>query len=305
MPEKSHITVCICTYKRPGLLRRLLEALGQQSSQNHFTFSCAIADNDATGSAQLLVEEFRQQQKFEISYAVEPERNFASVRNRVVSLARGDLIAFIDDDEKPGAGWLLELYTAMQRFQADGVLGPVRPYFDSPPPKWLVQSRLCDRPAHPTGLELNWNQTRSGNVLLKKSLFDTDRLAFDPVYRTGGEDVDFFKRAMKIGRRFFWCEEAVAYELLPPERCRKSYFLKRALLQGRISLNYAAENMSPVARLRIGLKCAAAILGYSLLLPFLCFAGMGGLMKFLVKDCHHLGRLLALLKVPVWKERNF
>lgn len=305
MSDKPHITVCICTYKRLGLLRRLLEALGRQSAQNDFTFSCAIADNDVAGSAQSLVEEFRQRQKFEISYAVEPERNFACVRNRVVSLARGDFIAFIDDDEKPVDGWLLELYSAMQRFSADGVLGPVRPYFDSPPPKWLIKSRLCDRPVHSTGLELNWNQTRSGNVLLKKSLFDADRLAFDPVYRTGGEDVDFFKRAMKIGRRFFWCEEAAAYELLPPERCRQSYFLKRALLQGRISLKYATEKMSPVAQLKIGLKCSLAIFGYTLLLPFLCLAGMGVLMKYLVKDCHHLGRLLALLKVPVWKERNF
>jgi len=305
MPEKAHITVCICTFRRPALLRRLLEAVARQQTKDKFTFSCVIVDNDESGSARATADEFSGTGGLVEKYEIEPERNFAVVRNRVVRLARGRFIAFIDDDEKPVESWLLELHAALHRFNADGVLGPVRPYFDSAPPAWITKGRLCDRPAHPTGLELHWRQTRSGNVLLKRDIFEKGGVWFDPAFRTGGEDVDFFKRAMKAGRRFVWCEEAAAYELVPAERCRKSYFLKRAFLQGRISLKYAADKLTAGARLRVGAKSAVAIACYTLAVPVLCLFGLEVAMKYLIKDCHHLGRLLALLELPIREERNF
>jgi glycosyltransferase involved in cell wall biosynthesis len=300
----EHITVCICTFKRPVLLRRLLEALAPQQTGDKFTFSCVVVDNDSCGSARIVVDEFRPKGIVSV-FDIEPERNFANVRNRAIRQAKGEYVAFIDDDEVPVEDWLLELHGAMERFKADGVLGPVRPYFDSTPPAWITKSRLCERPAHPTGLELHWRQTRTGNALLKRSVFESDGIWFDPAFRTGGEDVDFFKRAMKAGKRFVWCEEAAAYELVSPERCRKSYFLKRALLQGRISLKYATEQPTLAARLRVGAKSLVAIVCYTLALPLLCLFGVEVAMKYLIKDCHHFGRLLALLGLPVLEERNF
>jgi glycosyltransferase involved in cell wall biosynthesis len=305
MAGMEHISVCICTFKRPVLLRRLLEGVLRQKTEDKFTFSCAVVDNDSAGSARAVAEEFGGPNGIVDVYEIEPERNFANVRNRVVRIAKGQYVAFIDDDEVPVDNWLLELYTARQRFPADGVLGPVRPYFDSTPPEWITKARLCERPAHPTGMKLHWRQTRTGNVLLKRDVFDSDGIWFDPVFRTGGEDVDFFKRAMKAGRNFVWCEEAAAYELVSVERCRKSYFLKRALLQGRISWKYATEKPTLGARLRVGAKSMVAVICYTLALPLLSLFGLEVAMKYLVKDCHHLGRLLALLGVPLREERNF
>lgn len=296
-----HVCVCVPTHRRPALLRRLLESLTQQRgvTEGKFTLSVVIVDNDSTAeSARSVVEDFRRAHPgLPIVYATESARNFALVRNRVVSLATGDFIAFIDDDEFPEPVWLLTLLETQTRFGADGVLGPVRPYFDAEPPRWIRRGRLCERPAHPTGLTLRWSQTRSGNALLKRSLFaaDGDALAFDPAYAAGGEDVDFFKRATLAGRRFVWCEEAPAYEIVPPERWRVSYFLKRALLQGGISAGYACEKSTLLARARVSLRALAALAVYALILPFSILGGFHVTMKYLIKSCHHLGRLRALL----------
>jgi hypothetical protein len=43
---KVHVCVCICTFRRPLLLKRLLEALEKQQTENAFTFSVVVADND-------------------------------------------------------------------------------------------------------------------------------------------------------------------------------------------------------------------------------------------------------------------
>jgi succinoglycan biosynthesis protein ExoM len=301
-----HIVVCICTFQRTHLLPRLFEKIAAQKLREGIKISVTVVDNDAASSARDVVAQLGRQFHLETLYEVETERNFALVRNRIVNLAKGNLIAFIDDDEVPVEDWLSNLLDTMQKQDADGVLGPVRPYFDETPPAWLVKSRLCDRPVHPTGMQMQWSQCRSGNVLLKKSIFDERKILFDPNYATGGEDVDFFKRAADAGCKFFWCEEAAAYELVPSDRLKKSYYLNRALLQGTISLKYASGKNSISGRAAIFIKAFMATVIYTVALPLLLlFGGMPLFMRYLVKNCHHFSRALAVLGINAVRSRNF
>jgi glycosyltransferase involved in cell wall biosynthesis len=300
-----HICVCICTYKRARLLRRLLDALPIQKQANRpFTMSCVVVDNDVTRSAEPVVQAFLAENQFDVTYECQPERNFSVVRNHAVEKSSGDFIAFIDDDEVPVETWLAQLLETLHAHKCDAALGPVRPYYEDKAPRWLVKSGLCDRPALPTGTMLTWGQTRTGNVLLKRDIFFAGGIKFDPAFRTGGEDVDFFKRAQQAGRRFVWCEEAPAYELVPPERMRAAYYLRRALLQGGISLGYNLNSNRLIDRLKIAVKCSAAVLAYTLALPFAYLTGSHRAIRLLVKLCHHLGRLSMLLGCPIMKERK-
>jgi glycosyltransferase involved in cell wall biosynthesis len=149
--EADEITVCICSYRRPELLARLLAALAVQRADGLFTFCCAVVDNDASGSARAVVERLQPTFPVPIRYAVEPARNFALARNRALSLVSGKFLAFIDDDEVPREDWLMQLWRTLHQFRADAVLGPVRPYFESRPPSWVVRSRICERMSHSTG----------------------------------------------------------------------------------------------------------------------------------------------------------
>ena len=54
-----HISVCICTFKRPALLAVLLDALGDQVTDGLFTFDIVVVDNDASRSSEVLVREQR------------------------------------------------------------------------------------------------------------------------------------------------------------------------------------------------------------------------------------------------------
>lgn len=55
---KPEINVCICSYKRPQLLQRLLTSLAVQETAGEFTFTIYVADNDAHRSAEPVVREF-------------------------------------------------------------------------------------------------------------------------------------------------------------------------------------------------------------------------------------------------------
>lgn len=281
----THITVCACTYKRPRLLARLLTALGAQDTGGRFTYSVVVADNDSLESARAIAADFAATAPMPIHYCVEPEQNIALARNKAVEHATGDFIAFIDDDEAPHADWLLRLLEAIERYAADGVLGPVVPHFEAPPPAWIVRGKFFDRPSPPTGTWLRWEQTRTGNVLLRRTIFVDPAHRFRAECGGGGEDVDFFRRMIAGGMRFVWCAEARVDESVPAARCTRTYMLTRALRRGAAPHNQGW----PVA---ISL---VAVPTYALALPWLILFGQHVFMRFLIKECDHLGRLLALL----------
>ena len=185
--------------------------------------------------------------------------------------ATGEYVALIDDDEWPGAQWLLNLHEAARRYKADGVLGPVKPCFEHDPPQWVVRGRFHEKPRHKppqTGAVLKWNETRTSNVLLKRDVFGDGTDLFDPRFGLGGgEDVEFFGRMIAKGRVFVWCQEAHVVELIPAERCTRKDMLRRALLRGRMSL------LLPTAGLRDSVKSVIALSLYSVSLPVLFLLG--------------------------------
>ena len=299
MTQIHRICVCICTYKRPELLGKLLTSLEKQETENLFDYSIVVVDNDKLESARQTVQLHVRQSNIAGTYVVEPEQNIALARNKALKNANGDFIAFIDDDEFPEKDWLLRLYKASFQFHADGVLGPVKPCFETVPPSWVIRGKLCERESFLTGEVIEKPKyTRTGNVLLDKRLFADKNNLFDPLLgKSGGEDVDFFSRMMREGKVFVWCNEAAVNEIVPRERLKRSYFLKRALLQGVVS----SRNLRLFSFWTI--KSFAAFIIYTAALPVLLLIRHDLCMQYLIKDCNHIGRLLALCGVKVLKER--
>ncbi len=87
MKQNKHISVCICTYRRPELLKKLLSKLEQQETNGLFDYSAVVVDNDVAESARNTVESFAKQSSLAISYHVQPEQNIALARNKAVENA--------------------------------------------------------------------------------------------------------------------------------------------------------------------------------------------------------------------------
>ena len=115
-----HISVCICTYKRPEFLARLLRDLAKQETDGLFTHSVVIADNDGSRSAEPIVNEFAASSSIAIRYVVQPVQSVPLTRSVSVDNATGDYVAFIDDDEFPDSRWLVTLLKALDHYGSDG-----------------------------------------------------------------------------------------------------------------------------------------------------------------------------------------
>jgi glycosyltransferase involved in cell wall biosynthesis len=278
-----------------------LGRLDEQETKDLFDYSIIIVDNDGLESARETVETLARQSKIEISYNIEPRQNIALARNKAINVSKGDFIVFIDDDEFPDSRWLLNLYMAMSRFKAAGVLGPVLPYFEKNPPNWVLKGRFFDRTSHISGQVLEWQNTRTGNALLKRAIFEEDCIWFRPEFGSGGEDRDFFRRKIEHGNVFVWCNEAPVFETIPPERWGKKVLIKRALLRGKMAFNSSKSSPKNI------LISTAAIFIYTVSLPFLFvfspIIGYDIFMIYLIKNCDHLGNLFALFNIDLVREK--
>lgn len=290
-----HICICLCTFKRPPLLKQTLKALRLLQTEGLFSYSIVVADNDAQESGKTAVMEFARTALLKTIYCVEPEQNISLARNKALEYADGDFVAWIDDDEIPEATWLATFYRALQSSSADGVLGPVKPIFETPPPAWILKGRFFEKPRRKTGLELKWQQTSTANVLVRRTVLAGLAAPFLREFGSGCEDVDFFKRMIESGRTFIWCDEAMVSEVIPPSRWKTRYLLRRALLRGRNGCGFAdAVNIA---------KSIVAVPLYLGLLPFLSLGGKHLVVRYLMKIGDHTGRLFGLLGLRLMGEK--
>ncbi len=104
------ISVVICTYNRPDRLRACLQHLRRQQ---YPAFEVVVVDNcPKTDAAREIVAALSDPR---YQYVVEPRVGLSRARNRGVSVAAGDVVAFLDDDEEPDVFWLAALARGFAR----------------------------------------------------------------------------------------------------------------------------------------------------------------------------------------------
>lgn len=292
-------SVCVPTYDRPELLRRCIERIDMQAAFPQ-AFEVVVVDNSEDRSAIVTVQTLCATSRHPIRYVSEPTHNISLARNRAVAVSRGAYVAFVDDDELPGKDWLGTLLETLNSFQADGVLGPVEPEFEVVPPRWLIESGLSVRERFSTGTALTAPLfMRTGNVLFRREVFDAMTSPFDPRFgRSGGEDSAFFEQALKRGFRFVWCDEAPVFEWVPRERQTVGYHVRRAIIRG-----VTASKREPLIGFRT-LKSLFAVPSYAIALPVLFVARRHIAIRYMVKLCDHVSKLLAHAGIRVIHDRN-
>lgn len=218
------VAICVATYKRPEMLLNCIKAITQIESPEKCKTIIIVVDNDENESARHTMESECLSKIDNIYYAVEKSRGIASARNRLLEEAityNADYIGFIDDDEFPHSKWLLNHLKAFDEYDADIIAGPVIPTHETTPSENIKIDLK-----HVTG-HIPRN-VAAGNVIFKNSLLLKHNLKFDTYYNfIGGEDFDFFDRAIKLGCNKIWCAEAIIYETIPEERRTKKYLFYR------------------------------------------------------------------------------
>jgi succinoglycan biosynthesis protein ExoM len=292
----DHICIGICTYKRPEKLEFLLKKLNVQSTENRFSYSVNVVDNDEKKSAEGIVTS--KGYNFEINYYNVIEKNIAKARNKVLETASGKYLAMIDDDEYPDDFWLLNHYTVCERYHADGTLGPVIAELPDQSPRWIRESNVCKRKSYITGTIIKPEKARTGNCLLLNENIVKNNCLFDTVFGlTGGEDVDFFHNLIKIkNSKILWCNEAIVYEPVEDSRLKRTFYIQRALKRGQNSQRFLKKNSTGFYQVYMVSNAMFKMSLLMLAFPMLFICNEKIRMAGLESYFHHLGRIIAVIK---------
>ncbi|KKD36513.1 glycosyltransferase family 2 protein [Limnoraphis robusta] len=294
------VSVCIATYQRPDKLKSLLEGLSQLKFEKIETpdLELIIVDNDLSGSAKPVCEEFKTSFIGKLNYDIEHNKGVTYARNRTIKNVSecSDFIAIIDDDEVPDSSWLEELLTVQRQYDADIVTGPVIPEFeDENIPEWIVKGKFFEPLSQVTGSQMNVAFTN--NVLVRSKILQQLDQVFDNRFaRKAAEDTHLFMRLHKAGYRIVWANEAIVRESIPSSRTNIKWLIHRAYW-GWSSYSLFERELYPsvqVQTVRFTKGCGLIAVGAFRILPA-AFQGKHALVQELLNIYRGIGTVSGLL----------
>lgn len=129
--EYPKISVVVVSYNRPKQVKQTIDSLVRQSVK---PYEIIVIDDGSKPKLDLATNfENFQVFRFDVEQGLSNSRNFG------VNIAKGEYVAFIDDDAVASPNWLEEVEKAILH-GVDVLGGPLMPNFEASPPEWWSQN---------------------------------------------------------------------------------------------------------------------------------------------------------------------
>lgn len=322
LPHKSGsefaLTVALCTYQRSALLQKALESLLGQTGIDPSEIEVLVADNGSTDNTVRMSEEVGQRLPFATRVVIEPRKGLSYGRNLAVREARGEIVAFLDDDAVAEPTWIsghLEAYRADP--EVAGVMGRVLPVWENDRPAWLDPMldpylTIVDYGEEPFTLQYPQHSPVGANMsFLRQALLDVG--LFDERFGVGGarkipyEETELAGRLHARGLKLVYAPRAVVLHGVPASRATIRWMSRRVVDQGRAELVYDLDHGTRFHAVRKALA-GAFLRGPVLALAALADLAVGNKSRAARRasvSCHAFGylqELVYMLRHPAKRE---
>jgi glycosyltransferase involved in cell wall biosynthesis len=247
----TQATVVICTHDRAAVLGRAVEgALPEVRAGNA---ELLVVDNASTDGTPALLAGLERRHAPLLRVAREPRIGLSAARNRALAEARGEVVAFLDDDAIPRAGWLARLYAPYDDPRVACVGGRIRLRFESPPPPWLTPALhpalsafdLGDAPRtvrygeadYPYGANISFR----GVDARAQGGFST-RVGLRGALQLQHEETDLCYRLERAGHEIRYAPDACVDHCIAADRLTPAWFLTRHWQGGRSAAVFVLRN---------------------------------------------------------------
>ncbi len=230
------ISVIIATYNRCVKLRALLQTLAECSLKGN-ECEVLIVDNNSTDTTKDVATEFQAPLRPHFRYLFEKRRGKSNALNCGIKAARGEILAFTDDDCLPSRNWL---HSIVKEFEEDPNLavlgGRVELYDKNDIAHSLSLSNHRSQITH--GMQIIKNAPIIGaNMAFRKCVLD--RIGgFDPLLGPGArcgiaEDVEILYRCHKSGFKIVYSPEVMVLHNHGRKSESEDFALSRLYAMGR------------------------------------------------------------------------
>ncbi len=123
--NKPYLTVAIPTYNGAARLPEILAQLLKQISTENFEWEILIVDNNSQDNTAELIKSYQQKWSDlrSLEYCFEQRQGAAFARQKAITEAKSQWVAFLDDDIIPTLDWVANAYKFSQEHPQVGAYG--------------------------------------------------------------------------------------------------------------------------------------------------------------------------------------
>jgi glycosyltransferase involved in cell wall biosynthesis len=229
------ITVILCTLNRCRELANALNSVSASTLPEGVEWEVLVVDNNSRDQTRDVVEDFCRRHPRRVRYLFEPQQGKSYALNSGIREARGEVLAFLDDDVTVEPTWLQSLTDPLRNGEWAGCGGRTIPAETFTPPDWLPPSMVgiifphfdlgdkpCELDQAPYGANMAYRKT----MFEKYGVFRTD-LGPSPNKEIPrpNEDTEFGRRLMAAGERLRYEPSALVHHPVLENRVQKDYVL--------------------------------------------------------------------------------
>jgi len=266
------ISVVICTHNRADYLERAIRSLTGQA-EPQVRHEILVVDNGSTDNTREVVRQFDAAGN--IRYVFEPKLGLCHARNTGWRQARGQVVAYLDDDAIACSGWLAAIKEAFESTPNVGVVGGrVEPIWEADRPDWLsdeiaLSLTILDWSPTPKLIkDLNAEWLVGANMAVPTALL-AELGGFHPWLDRMGQrmlssgDVFLQKQIAAKGYACLYYPKMSVEHLVPKSRLEKRWFIRRYYSQGLSDAIMRLIDEQPLraTRLRLALSMVGRLLG--------------------------------------------
>jgi len=239
----AKITIILCTFNRCHSLAKALGSVATTTLPESEEWEVIVVDNNSNDQTREVAKDFCRRYPNRFRYLFEPRQGKSYALNSGIQEARGDLLAFMDDDVIVESTWLGNLTAGLCNGDWVGAGGRILPEWPSTPPSWLpvkewygmaplVMFDLGLKAGPLTVAPFGTNMAFHRRAFEKYGGFRID-LGPRPNSEIRNEDTEFGRRLLAAGERLKYEPTAVVYHSVPQNRLQRSYFLRWWYDRGR------------------------------------------------------------------------
>lgn len=231
------VSVIIATCNRATSLVKTLQSLAEMDLPPGLEWELIVVDNNSTDGTREVIKRFASSSALNVQYMFEPTQGQSRALNTGIRAARGEVVAFTDDDVKVEAGWLRQLWQAFERHECVGVGGRIVADWSIRKPAWLQENGPYRMMAAIVQFDLGEERcdldTRTApfgaNLALRRCALDTHGLFREDLGPgagglAAGADTDLCRRIMSRGGKFVYIPQAVVFHPVEAHRATRSYY---------------------------------------------------------------------------------
>ncbi|HEY7319391.1 MAG TPA: glycosyltransferase [Candidatus Binatia bacterium] len=232
------VSIIIPTRNRAGMVRTLLDSLRDVIGLERVLPEIIVGDNNSQDETWKLLHTLADAFPIPLTLLKIKKRGKSAVMNEASRVARGDVIAFLDDDVVVQADWLCAVQQFFQEKECHAAQGVIRirpPRAENREIHALI-NRYRTIPNIDFGPDIEHSHSLNGanfavsrHALNRVGPFD-ERLG--PGASGTSEDVDFARRLRRDGFKIAYMRDAVVYHSIDPIRLTEDYFKSHHRLQG-------------------------------------------------------------------------